>query len=254
MLPGSLEENNKWTHIFHKTAVFFGKHDLSWFKPHRGHYVHPDSLDPKTRATGDFLTFRNIETWRDLRPFPPCFGVVLPGRGWIGENRCFFFQSQLIVDLKIWDIWDEIVISICLFIWFARILERCLRFMGMAQWWKDKKFKQYMKGPCFFLEPILLQHVALTRPEALREFRSFQKTCAGRAVFGSVDRACWWFPHGPQVINPKGWNCGNFCGGFGKVSEVFGLGALWSREREAHTTWAESCVFVVRFRVVFWWM
>lgn len=89
--------------------------------------------------------------------------------------------------------------------------------------------------PVFFLnKPIIPQNVEeLARPEALREFRSFQKTCAGRNAAGFrfggalVDRA-FTDAHGPFRYQPKGFFVASSGGGFGKVSEVFGFGALWS--------------------------
>lgn len=180
------------------------------------------------------LGFPNIQkhlvTWRDSRLFPPCFGVVLPGRGWIGKSDkrgiVVFFQHHNWKYLRIWDIWDDIVISICLFIWFARILERCLRFLGMAQWWKDKKFKQYMKGPCFGTHSPPTRRIGPGR-KPCENFDPFRKRAPALFVFGSVDwarnRSSWTAGNQPISVN-----CGNFWGGFGKVSEVFGFGALWS--------------------------
>lgn len=209
------------------------------------------------------LGFPNIQkhlvTWRDSRLFPPCFGVVLPGRGWIRKSDkrgiVVFFQHHNWKYLRIWDIWDDIVISICLFIWFARILERCLRFLGMAQWWKDKKFKQYMKGPCFFLEPILLQHVALGQAGSLARISILSENVRRRCSFSGALTGQETDPHGPQVINRfrlivaiSGEVLARFLKS--SVLEHFGLFG----EREPHTTWAESCVFVVRFRVFFSWM
>lgn len=232
---------------------------FQWFKPHRSHYFSPRFVGPK-KGHWDFLTFRNI-LWRDVTR--GCSHLAL---GWYSqagvgsakvtkEESLFFFQHHNWKYLRIWDIWDDIVISICLFIWFARILERCLRFLGMAQWWKDKKFKQYMKGPCFFLEPILLQHVALGQAGSLARISILSENVRRRCSFSGALTGQETDPHGPQVINRfrlivaiSGEVLARFLKS--SVLEHFGLFG----EREPHTTWAESCVFVVRFRVFFSWM
>ena len=58
-------------------------------------------------------------------------------------------------------------------------------------------------------------------------FDPFRKRAPALFVFGSVDwarnRSSWTAGNQPISVN-----CGNFWGGFGKVSEVFGFGALWS--------------------------
>ena len=127
------------------------------------------------------------------------------------------------------------------------------------------KVQAIYERPMFFWNPFSSNTSHFARPEALREFRSFQKTCAGAVRFGErvwpgvlmvlTSLLAFTDPHGPQVINRKVEIVAISGGGFGKVSclrfwEHFGLFG----EREPHTTWAESCVFVVRFRVVFSWM
>lgn len=99
------------------------------------------------------------------------------------------------------------MISICENLFFC-ILERCLRFLGMAQWWKDKKLKQYMKGPCFFWTHSpptrrMGQAWSLARISVLSE--NVRRRCSFRERWtGRVDG--FWLPFG---IYRSSWTAGN---------------------------------------------
>lgn len=204
---------------------------FQWFKPHRSHYFSPRFVGPK-KGHWDFLTFRNI-LWRDVTR--GCSHLAL---GWYSqagvgsakvtkEESLFFFntiiESTLEYEIFEMTLWFQYVYSFDLLAFWKDVWDFWVwlsdgRTKSSSNIWKARVFFGTHSPPTRRIGP---------GRKPCENFDPFRKRAPALFVFGSVDwarnRSSWTAGNQPISVN-----CGNFWGGFGKVSEVFGFGALWS--------------------------
>lgn len=160
---------------------------FQWFKPHRSHYFSPRFVGPK-KGHWDFLTFRNI-LWRDVTR--GCSHLAL---GWYSqagvgsakvtkEESLFFFntiiESTLEYEIFEMTLWFQYVYSFDLLAFWKDVWD----FWVWLSDGRTKSSSNIWKARVFFWNPFSSNTSHWARPEALREFRSFQKTCAGAVRF-----------------------------------------------------------------------